>query len=202
MPPKSNTMCWRCRHDRQACVRDFSSADPATCDRCKRYKYTCTLAEPTPEERQGRVLEFWKCSYCRDARQKCRESQDDLDRCDRCVLRNLPCSVRTSKKHMPRKKGSSGGGSSGGLQGGDFTEGDSNSPEYDPLDEDEASYHERYSYEASSSVNQHYGEYGQDYSQYTHSQYPSYGEGTYHQSSYGQPASHAYGQPQYGYGGY
>ncbi|KAK6498231.1 hypothetical protein TWF506_004470 [Arthrobotrys conoides] len=180
------------------CVRDLY--DPAACDRCKRFKYTCTLSEPTGAERQGRVLDFYKCSQCRDARQKCRQSQDDPDRCERCVAKNLPCSARTSKKHMPRKKGSSGGGSSGGSQGGDFTEGDSNSPDYDPLDEDEAGY-EDYSYQASSSVNQHYGGYGQEYNQY--SQFTGYGhQENYHQPSYGQQNCHHYGQPQYGYNGY
>ncbi|KAK6495059.1 hypothetical protein TWF481_003086 [Arthrobotrys musiformis] len=198
MPPKSNTTCWRCRHDRQACVRD--PYDPANCDRCKRFKYTCTLAQPTPEERQGRVLHFYKCSYCRDARQKCLSSQDEPNRCQRCVVRCLPCSPRTSMKHMPRKKSSGGGGSSGsgGSQGGDS--GDA-SPDYDFLEEEEeTAYQDGYNYEAgSSSGNQHYNGHGQEYQ---YNQYPNYGEETYHQSQYGHPHTHAYGQPQYGYNGY
>ncbi|KAF3104894.1 hypothetical protein TWF569_001899 [Orbilia oligospora] len=206
MPPRSNTTCWRCRHDRQGCVRDlYDPVAAATCERCRRYKYTCTLGEPTEGERQGRILDFYKCSYCRDARQKCvLQTEIDPVRCVRCVRKDLPCSERTSKKHLPRqKKGpGSGGGSSGGSQGGDFTEGDSNSPDYDPFDEDEAGYQEDYSYQAGPSVNQHFEGYCEGYSQYN--QYPDAGyvQGSYHQASYSQPNGHPYGQPQYGYNGY
>ncbi|KAK6334503.1 hypothetical protein TWF730_003717 [Orbilia blumenaviensis] len=163
MPPKSNT-CSRCRLDRQGCVRDASDPyDPVTCNRCKRYKYTCTLRELTEEERsrESRILRFWKCSMCRDAHQKvvsafvtwfideihkeavlipvqCEPSENDQERCGRCVTRGLMCGPLTNIKQRPRGRGSGGGGGSPGeSQGGNSPGGDSNSPDYDATAEDD-----------------------------------------------------------------
>ncbi|KAF3913549.1 hypothetical protein ABW20_dc0104333 [Dactylellina cionopaga] len=191
MPPRSNTTCWRCRHDRQACVRD--PYDPETCSRCQQLRYTCALAKPPPDEREGRILKFLKCDQCRRAHQRCSPS-DDPERCTRCVEKKLPCSPLTNTKKMPRKPrpgdgpGGSGGHSDSRGPDSDYTE--SESPEQ--YDEEDQSYPADYTH---NSNQYHYPVYSEQYGSYGN--YANYNPNTYDPAMYGQ--SEGYNQPEYSY---
>ncbi|EPS41764.1 hypothetical protein H072_4261 [Dactylellina haptotyla CBS 200.50] len=200
MPPKINTTCWRCRHDRQGCVRD--PYDPETCNRCRGLRYTCGLNEPPPDQREGRRLRFFKCDYCRKAHQVCLPS-DDPERCARCVERKLPCSALTNTKSRPRpRKSHDGGNDNSGSQGGSHSQDDtypeSDSPEY--YEEEDPAYAEKYGHDPNYTghAQYQYGVYSQHYEPY--GDYPNYPRDVYQQDTYGQAQS--YSQQPYGFSGY
>ncbi|KAK6542738.1 hypothetical protein TWF694_006679 [Orbilia ellipsospora] len=197
MPPKISSTCWRCRHDRQGCVRE--QAGP--CNRCVLLRYTCSIDEPPVDQREGRKLKFDKCDFCRKAHQSCQPS-DEPERCARCVERRLPCSPLTNTKSRPRPRKSR-------RDEGDGPAGSSNDPGQDDpysedgssgyTEEDEAGYSEAYMY--STGGTSQYGVYSQQFDQYTN--YSSYPPDVYQEFVYDQV--HGYDQQQqqhYNYGNY
>ncbi|KAK6330371.1 hypothetical protein TWF696_003467 [Orbilia brochopaga] len=197
MPPKINTLCWRCRHDHQACVRDPNNPE-GSCVRCAGLGYTCAIVEP--EQREGRRLNFMKCDQCRRDRQKCTPIGSDWpERCTRCIRKGLPCSPRSQTKGLPRRKPGSGndtGSGSGGppdSYGGEDQDRD-DFPEYEYYEGDDAGYPVEYGHDASG--NYQYVTYDQaSYGAYQN--YAGYDQQQYGQDAYGQPVG--YNQAQYSY---
>ncbi|KAF3941988.1 hypothetical protein ABW19_dt0210319 [Dactylella cylindrospora] len=190
---KDEAMCWRCRHDHQSCVRDPPNF--YRCQRCEQFGYTCAIERPE-QVPEGRSLNFMKCDQCRKDRQKCAPKGSDWpERCDRCVLKGFPCSVRSQTKGQPRSR-RTGSGGEGSSRGGGPTDSQGGEGYYDNEEEyEEEDDGSGYGSGSSGGYQQHaaYGQtgYGQGYSN------QQYGYGGYTHDAYGQPVG--YGQAQYGY---
>ncbi|KAJ6255985.1 hypothetical protein Dda_9279 [Drechslerella dactyloides] len=194
MPPKNNTLCWRCRRDHQACLRDPNNPE-GRCERCASLGYTCAIEQP--EQWEGRTLNFMKCDQCRRDRQKCEPKGSDWpERCNRCVRKGLPCSPRSQTKGLPRRKRESGNAPDSGSGGpsdsyGGDDQGGDDVQEYEYYEGDEAGYPLEYG-----QGNYQYGAYGHD-AYDTYQNYTGYDQQQYGQDAYGQPL--VYSQTQYSY---
>lgn len=99
--PIKTSKCAFCRKDHKKCVR---TSDSEKCERCKNLNYTCFGAlEAAVANSPKRSLNYIKCNFCREAKQKCLpEDRAWPAICDRCRERGLPCSEPGITRKRPR----------------------------------------------------------------------------------------------------
>lgn len=88
--PSPPQKCWFCKQDRKKCIWPDGQEK---CERCQNLEYSCSYDAPSNQDSNRRVLSKYKCSLCREARQKCLP----VDRvwpqhCYRCISKGLDCS--------------------------------------------------------------------------------------------------------------